>query len=127
MKITLKLESLGLFLLFTAVYFYLFPGTWGFYLALFFIPDVSFILFVITKKLGAIAYNIFHHQGVMALLLMFGFWLKEDTVIKIALIFLAHSTFDRVAGYGLKYFDSFDHTHLGWVGKSKHLNKEQLD
>jgi hypothetical protein len=127
MKVTLKLESLGLFLLFTAVYFYLFPGTWGFYLALFFIPDVSFILFVITKKLGAIAYNIFHHQGVMALLLMFGFWLKEDTVIKIALIFLAHSTFDRVAGYGLKYFDSFDHTHLGWVGKSKHLNKEQLD
>ena len=127
MKVTLKLESLGLFLLFTAVYFYLFPGTWGFYLALFFIPDVSFILYVITKKLGAIAYNIFHHQGVMALLLMFGFWLKEDTVIKIALIFLAHSTFDRVAGYGLKYFDSFDHTHLGWVGKSKHLNKEQLD
>jgi len=127
MKVTLKLESLGLFLLFTAVYFYLFPGTWGFYLALFFIPDVSFILFVITKKLGAIAYNIFHHQGVMALLLMFGFWLKEYTIIKIALIFLAHSTFDRVAGYGLKYFDSFDHTHLGWVGKSKHLNKEQLD
>jgi len=127
MKVTLKLESLGLFLLFTAVYFYLFPGKWGFYLALFFIPDVSFILFVITKKLGAIAYNIFHHQGVMALLLMFGFWLKEDTVIKIALIFLAHSIFDRVAGYGLKYFDSFDHTHLGWVGKSKHLNKEQLD
>jgi len=124
MKVTLKLESLGLFLLFTAVYFYLFPGTWGFYLALFFIPDVSFILFVITKKLGAIAYNIFHHQGVMALLLMFGFWLKEDTVIKIALIFLAHSTFDRVAGYGLKYFDSFDHTHLGWVGKSKHLNEK---
>ena len=127
MKVTLKLESLGLFLLFTAIYFHLFPGTWGFYLALFFIPDVSFILFVITKKLGAIAYNIFHHQGVMALLLMFGFWLKEDTVIKIALIFLAHSIFDRVAGYGLKYFDSFDHTHLGWVGKSKHLNKEQLD
>ena len=124
MKITLKLESLGLFLLFTVVYFYLFPGTWGFYLALFFIPDVSFILFVVTKKLGAIAYNIFHHQGVMALLLMFGFWLKEDTVIKIALIFLAHSTFDRVAGYGLKYFDSFDHTHLGWVGKSKHLNEK---
>ncbi|MFN3665935.1 MAG: DUF4260 family protein, partial [Sediminibacterium sp.] len=40
------------------------------------------------------------------------------------LVLLAHSTFDRVAGYGLKYFDSFDHTHLGWIGKSKHLNKE---
>jgi hypothetical protein len=47
--------------------------------------------------------------------------------MKVALIFLAHSTFDRVAGYGLKYFDSFDHTHLGWIGKSKHLNKDQMD
>jgi hypothetical protein len=44
--------------------------------------------------------------------------------MKVALIFLAHSTFDRVAGYGLKYSNSFNHTHLGWIGKSKHLNKE---
>ncbi len=25
---------------------------------------------------------------------------------------------DRVFGYGLKYADSSDHTHLGWVGKT---------
>jgi hypothetical protein len=41
----------------------------------------------------------------------------------VGLIFMAHSCFDRVAGYGLKYFDSFDHTHLGWVGKSKGKNQ----
>jgi hypothetical protein len=85
---------------------------------------VSFALFLITKKLGAIAYNVFHHQGVLSIVFLFGYFLNEDILIKVALIFLAHSTFDRVAGYGLKYFDSFDHTHLGWVGKSKHLNKE---
>ncbi|MFN3300962.1 MAG: DUF4260 family protein, partial [Sediminibacterium sp.] len=61
MKQVLKLESLGLFLLFTGAYFYMYPGSWGFYLALFFVPDLSFLLYLITKKLGAIAYNIFHH------------------------------------------------------------------
>ncbi len=124
MKYVLKLENLGLLLLFSGIYFHLYPGAWGFYLALFFVPDVSFILFVITKKLGAIAYNIFHHQGVLAVLFIVGYLLQNDLIIKIALVFLAHSTFDRVAGYGLKYLDSFDHTHLGWVGKSKHLNKD---
>ena len=124
MKNILKLESVGLFMLFTGAYFHFYSGTWGLYLALFFIPDLSFAFFLITKKIGAIAYNVFHHQGVLVLLFLIGYFLKEDSIMKIALIFLSHSTFDRVAGYGLKYFDSFDHTHLGWIGKSKHLIKE---
>jgi hypothetical protein len=66
MRNVLKLEALGLLILYAAIYFHLYPSNWGFYLALFFVPDVSFILFVITKKLGAIAYNVFHHQGVLA-------------------------------------------------------------
>jgi hypothetical protein len=124
MKNILKFESVGLFILFTGAYFHFYSGTWGLYLALFFIPDLSFAFYLITKKIGAIAYNIFHHQGVLVLLFLIGYFVKEDSIMKVALIFLAHSTFDRVAGYGLKYFDSFDHTHLGWIGKSKHLNKE---
>ena len=124
MKNILKLESVGLFMLFTGAYFHFYSGTWGLYLALFFIPDLSFAFYLITKKIGAIAYNVFHHQGVLVLLFLIGYFVKEDYIMKVALIFLAHSTFDRVAGYGLKYFDSFDHTHLGWIGKSKHLNKE---
>ena len=124
MKNILKLESVGLFILFTGAYFHFYSGTWGLYLALFFIPDLSFAFYLITKKIGAIVYNVFHHQGVLVLLFLIGYFVKEDYIMKLALIFLAHSTFDRVAGYGLKYFDSFDHTHLGWIGKSKHLNKE---
>ena len=122
MKTVLKLEALGLLILYSAIYFHLYPGAWGLYLALFFVPDVSFILFVIIKKMGAIAYNIFHHQGFLVLLYLLGFLIQSDLFMKVGLIFLAHSSFDRVAGYGLKYFDSFDHTHLGWIGKSKHLN-----
>lgn len=123
MKLVLKLEEFGLFLLFSVIYFQFFHGSWGFYLGLFFVPDVSFILFLITKKLGAIAYNIFHHKGIMALVILIGFLLKNDIVTEVGLIFMAHSCFDRLVGYGLKYLDDFDHTHLGWIGKSKHKNE----
>lgn len=124
MKLVLKLEEFGLMLLFSIIYFNYFGGSWGLYLSLFFVPDVSFILYVITKKAGAIAYNIFHHKGVMALAILLGLLIKNNIVIEVGLIFMAHSCFDRIAGYGLKYLDSFDHTHLGWIGKSKHLNKQ---
>jgi hypothetical protein len=34
------------------------------------------------------------------------------------LILFGHSSMDRVMGYGLKYPDAFQHTHLGMIGKS---------
>jgi len=123
MKTILKLEELGLLILFSLMYFYQFHGSLGLFLALFFVPDISFIFFLFSKKIATASYNFMHHQGIMVLLLLTGFFLKEELLIKIGLIFLAHSCFDRIAGYGLKYEDSFDHTHLGWIGKSKHLNK----
>ncbi len=122
MKIVLKLEEFGLLLLFSIIYFYYFNGSWVLYLSLFFVPDVSFVLYLITKKAGTIAYNVFHHKGVITLVILLGILLKNYLITQIGLIFIAHSCFDRVAGYGLKYFDSFDHTHLGWIGKSKHKN-----
>ena len=122
MKFVIKLEELGLFCLFTAAYFYHLEGTWSIFLGFFFVPDAAFVLFVISRKMGAITYNIFHHRGVIALVILLGFILQNDIIIKIGLIFIAHSCFDWVFGYGLKYFDSFDHTHLGWIVKSKYKN-----
>ena len=124
MKSVLKLEELALFGLFTLTYFYLYPGIWIFFLALFFVPDVSFVFYLISTKVGAIAYNILHHKGIMALVVVLGFYMENDLMIKIGLIFLAHSSFDRVFGYGLKYDDNFEHTHLGWIGKSKLAQKK---
>lgn len=122
MKYLLKSEGLALFVFFTFIYFQLFPSDWKLYAWLFFAPDVSFAAYVITKKLGAMAYNIFHHQGFLLALTALGYYLNVALLEQVGLIFLAHSNFDRVAGYGLKYLDNFDHTHLGWIGKSKHLN-----
>ena len=117
MKTILKLEQLGLLILFSVVYFYFYPGEWGLYLALFFVPDVSFALYLLTPKAGAIAYNLLHHKGIMAAVILIGLFLNDDLIIKIGLIWMSHSSFDRIFGYGLKYEDSFSHTHLGWIGK----------
>ena len=118
MKYLLKLEELGFLLLFIFVYFYLYPDSWGLYLGLFFAPDLAFIFYLISAKAGAMAYNITHHKGLMAVLFLIGYFLQNDLLIEVALIFLAHSSFDRMFGYGLKYLDNFGHTHLGWIGKS---------
>ena len=123
MKSVLKLEELALFGIFTLAYFYLYPGAWVFFLILFFVPDVSFVFYLISTKVGAIAYNTLHHKGIMALVVFLGFVMQNEWMIKIGLIFLAHSSFDRVFGYGLKYNDSFERTHLGWIGKSKLANR----
>jgi len=124
MKNVLKIEELGLLALFTFVYFHFYPGEWGLYLALFFVPDISFALYLISPKAGAVAYNILHHKGVMAVLILAGLLLMDDLIIKMGLIFMSHSCFDRVLGYGLKYPDNFAHTHLGWIGSSKVKSEE---
>jgi len=123
MKTVLKLEQLGLLALFCAVYFFIYPGSWGIFLALFFVPDVSFVFYLISTKVGAYAYNFLHHKGIMAIVTLAGIYLDRDLFVQVGLIFLAHSSFDRVFDYGLKYDDSFSHTHLGWIGKNANLGK----
>jgi len=123
MKNVLKLEELGMLLFFMNAYFRIYDGSWVLFLSLFFVPDLAFIFYFLNKKMGAIAYNIMHHKGIMAVLFIIGFEIHNILLLQIALVFLAHSSFDRVAGYGLKYLDNFDHTHLGWIGKSKFKNE----
>jgi hypothetical protein len=40
---------------------------------------------------------------------------QRSWFINIGLIMYAHSSMDRMLGYGLKYADDFKHTHLGWL------------
>ncbi len=76
MKNVLKVEELGLMALFTFAYFHFCPGDWGLYLGLFFVPDISFAVYADFSKAGAIAYNILHHKGVMAVLILTGVLLR---------------------------------------------------
>ena len=119
MKKLIQLEEVALFALPTLIFFHFYEGAYVFYLAAFFVPDTSFLAYLLNPKIGAISYNLLHHRGFLFLCFLAGYFAHIDYLSMCGLVFLAHSSFDRVFGYGLKHFDSFNNTHLGWVGKKK--------
>ena len=118
MKNVLKLEEIAMFAL--SIYLFSFLDfDWWWYLVLFFLPDVSFVAYTVNSKIGAYAYNILHHKGIMILSYFLGIYFQNETLQMVGLVFFGHSSFDRILGYGLKYEDSFNNTHLGKIGKEK--------
>ena len=114
MKNLIKLEELGIFLLsIYLIYMLDIDLPWWLYLILFFSPDIGMIGYIINTKVGAITYNLLHHKATGIVLLMVGFQQSNDYVILAGLLLLAHSSFDRILGYGLKYPDNFKHTSIG--------------
>jgi len=102
------------------------------WLLLFFSPDISMLGYLVNAKVGAITYNIFHHKAIAITLVGLGFFMKIEVVMVIGILLFAHSSFDRVMGYGLKYFSSFNDTHLGKIKKDKSVvvrnaNKADFD
>lgn len=80
---------------------------------LFFSPDISMIGYVFGTKTGAVTYNLFHHRAIALMVAGIGFFSKQEIWTSIGILLFAHASFDRMLGYGLKYRDSFKHTHLG--------------
>ena len=117
MKNLIKLEELGIFLL-TAylIYEMNYPVSWWWYLPLFLAPDIGMLGYLINTRVGAVTYNFFHHRGIASILMIIGWIWSIDILIFASLILFAHSAFDRMMGYGLKYPDSFKHTSIGNLG-----------
>jgi uncharacterized protein DUF4260 len=116
MKTLLRVEELFL----TLLAFYLFLGlgyAWWWFLILFLAPDISMIGYLFGPKAGAWAYNVVHLKAVAVALFIAGGYLDIPWAQGAGLIMLGHSSLDRVLGYGLKYSDAFQHTHLGWIGR----------
>lgn len=86
---------------------------------LFFSPDLSMLGYLVSTRVGAFTYNLFHRRAVALALVAIGFWLHTDILITVGLLLLAHSSFDRMMGYGLKFPNDFKHTNLGWMGEDK--------
>jgi len=117
MKNLLKLEELLLFGLALFLFSELEYG-WGWYVLLFFAPDLSMIGYVMNPRLGAWAYNLIHHKGIAVALYALGALFSLPWLMFAGTILLGHSSFDRVFGYGLKHEDAFQNTHLGRIGRS---------
>ena len=118
MKRLLKLEEFGLFVL-SIVLFSQLPFAWWIYLLLLLAPDLGMIGYPLGPRVGGVTYNTTHHKGLAAVLYSIGILSSIPVLALIEVIMLGHSSIDRVLGFGLKYGDSFQHTHLGWIGSRR--------
>ncbi len=116
MKNLLKIEEFFLFGL-ALFLFWRLGYSWGWYALLFLAPDLSALGYVISPRFGAWTYNLVHHKGVAVTLYGLGSLIAVPWLMFAGTILLGHSSLDRVFGYGLKYPDAFQNTHLGMIGK----------
>jgi len=116
MKVLLKFEELMMFVL-GIFMFGLLGYQWWWFLALIIAPDIGMLGYVFSNKIGAIAYNIFHHKGLAILLYFVGLYISSPIIQLVGIIMFSHASLDRVFGYGLKYDKGLKYTHLGEIGK----------
>lgn len=116
MKIVTQLEEVGLFL-FSIYMFSRLPYPWWYFPVLFFVPDVAMLAYLAGPRIGAYVYNFIHHRAISLACYVAGMLFGLPALGLAGVILFSHSTMDRVFGYGLKFTDSFNHTHLGPIGR----------
>ena len=116
MKIIIQLEEIAMLGL--GIYLFgLLPYSWWLFLALFLVPDIGMAGYVMNNKIGAFTYNLFHHKGLAILIYLAGIYASNNMLQLSGIILFAHSAFDRILGYGLKYENGFKFTHLDEIEK----------
>ena len=116
MKNLLRIEELFLALLAVFLFARLDISWWWFAL-LVLAPDLGALGYLVNPRIGAFTYNLTHFKAIAVAAYVVGAWAGSPSFQFAGLIILAHSSLDRVLGFGLKYPDSFQHTHLGMMGR----------
>jgi len=80
------------------------------------LPDLTMIGYLGGTRLGAHLYNLGHSTPIAASIVGIGWWQDKSLLAALGLVWLAHIGLDRLIGYGLKYGDHFQHTHLRRLG-----------
>ncbi len=115
--VRLLLRAEGLAVVAAAVAAYAqFGAGWGWFAALFLVPDLSFLAYLAGPRAGAAAYNTMHSYLGAVGLLAAGVLGAAPLLVAGGLVWCAHIGFDRLLGYGLKYSAGFGYTHLGPIG-----------
>lgn len=118
MKWTIRLEEIGFFL-FSIYLFSLLNYTWWLFPLLLFVPDISMVGYAGGTRVGALVYNMVHFRALALLLYVIGIVSTLPPLSLAGVIMFAHASLDRAFGYGLKYGDNFNHTHLMYIGKDR--------
>ncbi|HLJ71557.1 MAG TPA: DUF4260 domain-containing protein [Roseiarcus sp.] len=116
-RLILRLEGAAL-AIGAAFFYWRLGGSWLLFVLLFLAPDLSFLAYLLSPRAGAVGYNALHATIGPLVLLVIGAWTDRSPCEWVALIWLAHIGFDRALGYGLKYAEAFNTTHLGRIGRN---------
>lgn len=116
MKNILRIEHLA-FLIVGILLFAQTEVSWWWFLGLFFVPDVSILGYLLNPKSGAICYNLLHNFVIGIAFYLLGIYFHSVECQVIGSVLFSHSAFDRMLGFGLKYSDDFNNTHLERIGQ----------
>lgn len=112
------LRTEGIVLLAVSVFMYSRYGDeWWLFALVLLAPDIGMLGYLADTRVGAATYNLFHTYLGPAILLVGGIVAESPNTYSIAIVWFAHIGLDRALGYGLKYGDGFNHTHLGFIGR----------
>ena len=111
----LRLEGLAAAAL-SAVLYARTGASWWLFAALWLTPDLSMLGYLYRPCLGARIYNAIHSYLAPATLALAALLLRSPALLPFALIWINHIGMDRLLGYGLKYPEGFQWTHLGRLG-----------
>jgi hypothetical protein len=127
MKNVLKAEQAAqLAVAIIALYYQPLTFAWWQWVLLFLSPDLGMVGYLVNSRVGALTYNIAHHKAIAAMFIIVGFVYSGPVFLLAGLLLYAHSAFDRMIGYGLKYPDSFQHTHIGWLNSKNDVRREVM-
>jgi hypothetical protein len=118
MRNLLKIEEAAMLALALAAYAAL-DLPWWLFAVLLLAPDLGALGYLAGPRVGAATYNFSHHKAVAVAAYLAGISLNLQWLIIAGIIIFAHSSLDRVFGYGLKFADSFQNTHLGQIGRTR--------
>jgi predicted ferric reductase len=109
----LRLEGLLELVVGCVAYQRLYPHHWGIFAVLFLAPDISLLGYLRSaSKASAVFYNLVHSYVLPLALGLLAWELGSALTGQLALIWLAHISFDRCLGFGLKFPESFRVTHI---------------
>jgi hypothetical protein len=91
-------------------------ASWWLFAALWLTPDLSMVGYLYRPCWGARIYNAVHSYLAPLTLAVTALLLRSPALLPFALIWINHIGVDRVLGYGLKYPEGFQWTHLGKLG-----------
>lgn len=126
MKWLIRLEEF-FFLILAFFLFTRLTYAWWLFPLLLLTPDLGMLGYLLGPAVGAATYNLVHHRGVAIALYLGGLFALLPVLQLAGLIILGHSSMDRIFGYGLKYSGSFQHTHLGWIGRAQRAADPKAD